>query len=41
MILLLMPATGFSADGSVCIKCHRDVTPNIVKEFLSGEIGKA
>jgi hypothetical protein len=28
MILILMPATGFGADESVCIKCYRDVTPN-------------
>ena len=41
MILLFMPATVFGADESACIKCHRDVTPNIVKDFLSGEMGKA
>ncbi len=26
---------------STCIQCHREVTPNIVKDFLSGEMGKS
>ncbi len=38
---LLMPAVVFGGDESVCITCHREVTPNIVKDFLSGAMGKA
>ena len=41
LLVLFMPATIFAAEESVCITCHRDVTPNIVKDFLSGEMGKA
>ena len=41
ILVLLMPATVFAAEESQCITCHREVTPNIVKDFLSGEMGKA
>ena len=41
LLVLFMPATIFAAEESACISCHRDVTPNIVKDFLSGEMGKA
>jgi ribosomal protein S20 len=41
LLVLFMPPTVFAAEESQCITCHREVTPNIVKDFLSGEMGKA
>ena len=35
-----LPASAL-AEESACIKCHRDVTPNVVKDFLSGKMSKA
>ena len=38
----LMAAPGnLLAGESKCITCHKKVTPNIVKDFLSGEMGKS
>ncbi len=39
VIVVIVPDPGFAAK-SACINCHRNVTPNIVKDFLSGEMGK-
>lgn len=38
-LVMALPATGW-AKKSACIKCHEKVTPNIVKDFKSGEMGK-
>ncbi len=37
---LLCPGAAL-AEKSRCIACHEKVTPNIVKDFLSGEMGKS
>ena len=39
VIVVIVPDPG-SAAASACIDCHQNVTPNIVKDFLSGEMGK-
>lgn len=41
VLVLLLPATVPAAEESACITCHREVTPNIVKDFLSGAMGQA
>ena len=38
---LLFAVPGIAAADSACVKCHRKVTPNIVKDFLSGAMGKS
>jgi hypothetical protein len=38
--LWLCPALALAAESN-CITCHREITPNIVKDFLSGEMGKS
>ncbi|MFV2082450.1 MAG: multiheme c-type cytochrome, partial [bacterium] len=39
VIIVIIPDPGFAAE-STCIECHQKITPNIVKDFLSGEMGK-
>jgi hypothetical protein len=42
MVCSFMAAAAVAgAAESVCITCHKEVTPNIVKDFLSGEMGKS
>ncbi|BCG48817.1 Hydroxylamine oxidoreductase [Citrifermentans bremense] len=41
MALVLMLALPALAAESNCISCHKKVTPNIVKDFLEGEMGKS
>lgn len=40
MGLLVLPALAGAAEKSQCIGCHEKVTPAIVKDFLSGAMGK-
>ena len=40
LVLVLAWAPAFAAESN-CITCHRKVTPNIVKDFLAGEMGKS
>jgi hypothetical protein len=35
-----LPGWAMAAESN-CISCHKEITPNIVKDFLSGEMGKA
>jgi hypothetical protein len=39
-VLWLWPTLALSAESN-CIKCHKEITPNVVKDFLSGEMGKS
>lgn len=39
VLLAFMPSPALSKE-SACIECHRKVTPNIVKDYLSGAMGK-
>ncbi len=39
-IFLMFPLLA-GAEESICIACHNDVTPGIVKDFLSGAMGKS
>ncbi|TSK07157.1 MAG: cytochrome C [Geobacter sp.] len=41
LALVLMLAGAAFAGKSNCITCHEKVTPNIVKDFLEGEMGKS
>ena len=38
---VLIAAPRIASAESACVKCHRKVTPNIVKDFLSGAMGKS
>jgi len=38
--VMLMPTVG-SAKESACVKCHKEITPNIVKDFMAGKMGKS
>jgi len=40
MVLLALPAGALAAE-SKCISCHREITPNIVRDFLAGAMGKS
>lgn len=39
--LLLVAIPMATSAASACMDCHEKVTPNIVKDFLSGEMGKS
>lgn len=39
-VLLLLPGLA-AAEESRCMACHREVTPGIVKDFMSGAMGKS
>lgn len=39
-VLMAVPTIVPAAE-SQCIGCHQEITPNIVKDFLSGEMGKS
>ena len=39
-LLLGLPGLGRAAE-SACIGCHKEITPNIVKDFLSGAMGQS
>lgn len=38
--MLAVPGGLFAAE-SKCVACHREITPNIVKDFMAGEMGKS
>ena len=40
LVLVLAWSPAFAAESN-CITCHRKITPNIVKDFLAGEMGKS
>ncbi len=40
-LFALTPGPRAEAAESACITCHRQVTPNIVRDFLSGAMGKS
>ncbi|MHB8790489.1 MAG: multiheme c-type cytochrome [Desulfobulbaceae bacterium] len=39
-VMFLLPAIAGAAE-SECVGCHKEITPAIVKDFLSGEMGKS
>jgi len=38
-VIAVSPALVMAED-SICVTCHKKITPNIVKDFMSGEMGK-
>ncbi|MEJ2181989.1 MAG: multiheme c-type cytochrome [Nitrospirota bacterium] len=40
VLFLALPSLAISAQESTCISCHREITPNIVEQHLSGKMGK-
>jgi hydroxylamine dehydrogenase len=40
VVLAVMCSNAFAKDSN-CVTCHRTVTPNIVKDFLAGAMGKS
>ncbi len=40
-LALCWPAFAAAKTESNCVTCHKTVTPNIVKDFLAGEMGKS
>jgi hypothetical protein len=37
---MLMPAAAMAGD-SACVSCHKEVTPNVVRDFLKGAMGQS